>query len=459
MPDQKDILFLTDNPNCATAADLDVLYPDRVAKLNFTTDKHGVTVLRQYDTVITMVTDGANLRKLKYESVESYARQGGKVISCLYEYACHRNLHFSKTHVLDRMRPAIRIEIENDVTRGFAKGDTIWWFGTVSSAPDQLYANQMLQRQVMGVTESDTVSVLATSTVNHGAVMVEEQVGKGRILALDLLSPGRPFYNSWGSTNKYLFSGNLIGGSVRFGKHYPDRWSYDEFVEQMHLLALEHTQLTLSAEGPCSDGREMYSFSIGDPQAPTIYLGAAIHGWEWENAFGLLRLAELLCRDTKLDGLDVGGLHWKIVPIQNPRGYDAFTRQNARGVDLNRNFDVAWEELPVPQDVVVPWDYNYKGTRPASEPETQVIQRIVDETRPICAIDFHTADYIMLLPHSRHPAPPEGPLREPSALQWAVPASQHGPQDGARKGPLHGELRRRKGSQGRLPDRDVGQSR
>jgi hypothetical protein len=68
-------------------------------------------------------------------------------------------------------------------------------------------------------------------------------------------------------------------------------------------------------------------------------------------------------------------------------------------VDLNRNFDVGWEDLPVPQDLVVPWDYNYKGARPASEPETQVIQQLINRYRPVCVIDFHTADYIMLLPH------------------------------------------------------------
>ena len=47
------------------------------------------------------------------------------------------------------------------------------------------------------------------------------------------------------------------------------------------------------------------------------------------------------------------------------------------------------------QDVLTPWDYNYKGARPASEPETRIIQGIIDRQRPICVIDFHTADYVM----------------------------------------------------------------
>jgi hypothetical protein len=394
-----DILFLTDNPNSAVGVDLDILYPGRIDKRSCLTEDHTPEALAAFRFVITMVHDGKNLDALNFDALDAYARNGGTVVSCLFEYAKNRGLVFSKTHVMDRFRPALRIEVENDITRGYAKGDDVWWFGTVSSAPDLLYCNQMLQRQILDVTESADVRILATSNVNGGAVMIEETMGDGRILALDLLSPQRPFYNSHGSTNKYLFLGNLIGQSVRHGRHYPVRWCYDEFVEAMHDLAERFPQLRLEPEGACSDGRQLWSFGIGNEANPTVYFGAAIHGWEWENAFGLLRLAELLCEDPVVDGIDTSNLHVKIIPIQNPAGYDAFTRQNARGVDLNRNFDVGWEDLPVPQDLVVPWDYNYKGARPASEPETQVIQQLINRYRPVCVIDFHTADYIMLLPH------------------------------------------------------------
>ena len=394
-----DIVFLSDNPASATGVDLDVLYPGRVRKLNLVHEAHTAEILSAYKTVITMIHDGANLHHLDYNALDDYVRAGGTLITCLFEYARHRGWTFSKTHVLNRLYPAMRIEEENAVTRGFAKGDEVWWYGTVSSAPDVLYSNQMVQRQILDPIESADVRILGTSTVNGGAVMLHERLGRGQILALDLLSPGRPFYNSRGSTNKYLFPGNLIGQSVRYGKQYPKRLSYDEFIEEMHRTAARHPQLRLRDEGPCSDGRPLWTFHLGEETAPTVYLGAAIHGWEWEAAFGLLRLAEVLCEDPDIEGIRTSDLHLVIMPIQNPAGYDAFTRQNARGVDLNRNFDVGWEDLPVPQDVVVPWDYNYKGARPASEAETRVIQGIIDRYLPLCAIDFHTADYIMLLPH------------------------------------------------------------
>jgi hypothetical protein len=143
----------------------------------------------------------------------------------------------------------------------------------------------------------------------------------------------------------------------------------------------------------------MWSFNLGDEANQTLYVGASIHGWEWENSYGVLRLGELLAEHPDVEGLDTGRLHFKLMPIQNPWGHDHFTRQNARGVDLNRNFDCSWEELPEVQDVGTPWDYNYKGARPASERETQIIQGILDRHRPMCLVDFHTADYGLLRPH------------------------------------------------------------
>jgi hypothetical protein len=388
------VLLLADAPGHMNA-DLNLLYPGRVEFRNFVEEPHGPETLASYTHIITAVHDGANLDALDYEAIRAWAEGGGQVISCLLEYASDRGWHFSKTHVLDRIEPAMRIEIECDVTRGFAVGDTIWWYGSVSSAPDPLYCNQMLQRQILNPIEDATTTVLGRSNVNHGAVMVEERVGEGRILALDLLSPARPWYNSHGGTNKWLFPGNFIGGSVRHGRHFPERLCYDDFVEMMRDVAEAHYGLRLVREGPCSDGREMYTLRFGEEHNPTVYLGGAIHGWEWENCYGLVRLVELLGTGADV-GFDPSRLHWVIMPVQNPWGFDNFTRQNATGVDLNRNFDHGWEDFPMPQDVATPWDYNYKGTRAACARETQIIQGLIDRFRPVGLLDFHTAHYILM---------------------------------------------------------------
>ena len=80
-------------------------------------------------------------------------------------------------------------------------------------------------------------------------------------------------------------------------------------------------------------------------------------------------------------GAPAGSEIWAIRDV-NPDGAGLATRQNANGVDLNRNFPTKW----LPSEVGT---RTYSGPSPMSEPETRAVMHAASLIRPSRVVVFH----------------------------------------------------------------------
>ena len=129
--------------------------------------------------------------------------------------------------------------------------------------------------------------------------------------------------------------------------------------------------------GRSAQGRAIVASRLGDPDAARkILVVGAIHGDER----GGLEVTRSLRRDwaRRLPGADV----W-VVDSFNPDGLRRGTRQNARGVDLNRNFPYRWRANGRRGSRY------WGGRKPLSEPESRAIRSLVLRLRPTVAIWYH----------------------------------------------------------------------
>ena len=130
-------------------------------------------------------------------------------------------------------------------------------------------------------------------------------------------------------------------------------------------------------------------------------LTAALHGEEAVTALLTRRLLE------RVPGDETG---WAVIPVVNPDGVLAGIRQNAVGVDLNRNFPAAtWrpdDSFTYPPGIDPArrrpenrTNRSSPGSGPGSEPETRALMELVERLRPPLVIDLHTPLELLLVRH------------------------------------------------------------
>ena len=117
-------------------------------------------------------------------------------------------------------------------------------------------------------------------------------------------------------------------------------------------------------------GRPIEAIEVGQATGTPVLVVGVIHG----NETAGIAIAHALER------LSPRGLDLWIVPDLNPDGVAAGTRQNAHGVDLNRNFPWRWRPMGGVYE---------SGPHPLSEREARIAQALILRLHPHLTIWFH----------------------------------------------------------------------
>lgn len=194
-----------------------------------------------------------------------------------------------------------------------------------------------------------------------------------------------------------------------------------------HLFSLKNPEQNpmIFSIGKSVLGRSILAVAFGNIQKPcTLFVGGT-HGLEWITTLLLLRLCDdmssslwenKLLKDTDVKKT-VSTNPFIIVPCLNPDGMeislhgantgiylsqsinkiangDTSTWQaNARGVDINHNFNAGWDilkQMELAQNITKPAPTRFGGTTHSSEPETLAIMNLCKTLNINKAISLHS---------------------------------------------------------------------
>ncbi|MEX0617168.1 MAG: Ig-like domain-containing protein [Candidatus Woykebacteria bacterium] len=131
-----------------------------------------------------------------------------------------------------------------------------------------------------------------------------------------------------------------------------------------------------------------YYFGVGSKK---ILLVGAMHGSE-ANSGNLLTswVAYLRANQNSI----AEGRTFIVVPLANPDGVAKENRFNARGVDLNRNWNTpTWQKTTYWNGGPVT---NGGGAKPFSEPETKALRDLINTENPKITLSYHSAAGVVI---------------------------------------------------------------
>lgn len=250
----------------------------------------------------------------------------------------------------------------------------------------------------------------------------------------------RPFNNSWYIATIYVKGQKHTGyihkndaGIVNPHKTY----TYNNMASDIKKLKNAYPDLiTYKSVGKSEYGRNIYAISIGKGNA-TAFINGSHHAREWLttnlNMYMIEEYAKAYERNSKIGGYSARSILnsttlW-FIPMVNPdgvtlqqHGLQAFPKSthnslirmnngsknfkrwkaNAKGVDLNRQYNAGWATIK--NNPGKPYYENYKGKSPHTAAETKAVLKLVNEINPQIAVSYHSSGRILYWNYKQPPA-------------------------------------------------------
>jgi len=230
-------------------------------------------------------------------------------------------------------------------------------------------------------------------------------IGRGEVMTL-LGWDGKFAYVDYAGYRGYVLANYILPAEQWTSKlsvvKATTSYSYDTLCTDMVTLSKQYPESTrLTYIGASENGRQIPVLVVGKPESENqILLQAGIHGREHMTCWLLMAMTELWLAEGRVDAWDVC---FHILPMTNPDGvtisqagklpadleavyandiqkkytnlsksaYAAQWKANAKGVDLNRNFDMGWNAYQGRPD---PSSECYKGEAPFSAAEAKALR-------------------------------------------------------------------------------------
>ena len=159
---------------------------------------------------------------------------------------------------------------------------------------------------------------------------------------------------------------------------------HQSIYDRYDALVLAHPEyVTKVLLGEDTIGNSIYRYDFKPPinkqgaKFPKVILTSGHHGYEKAGVYVALTSIEEICNNWEASSALEKirwGVHFIVIPVVCPYGFDNNTRINENGVDPDRNYIVGWDKGS--DDTT---GDQYRGPSPLSEPSAQYVTAVLEE--------------------------------------------------------------------------------